>query len=59
MMCERWASTYPAVQCYREYPILQRDIKAVTKKWDALKWAIETMKCTEYKRRSCGLCDGD
>lgn len=51
---------YPALRCYKEYPLQRRDINAVTKKWDKLKKAIETNtfveKCNDYKRQSCGLC---
>lgn len=52
---------YPALKCYKEYPIRKRDITHVTKKWDKLKSALETNefpeKCNEYKRAACGLCD--
>lgn len=52
---------YPALKIYREFPIRKMDITLVTKKWDALKNALETdtfaEKCNEYKRMACGLCE--
>jgi len=58
---ERIGVHYPYLNCYKEYNVSKREINGVTKKWNALKTALETETFTtapnEYKCKWCNLCD--